>query len=115
MHIFDEKNGFFENCWFQVNRHNSTILDPNTNLPLQVVPNNHKHQDLYSALQKVGSSYGITTEFLYRIFEGNEIYPAKVLIYVETQQDFHNLNRAALDGRFHITVDYMLNQHQQHR
>ena len=31
-----------------------------------------------------------------------------ILVYVETQQDLHNLNRAALDGRFHITLNYTL-------
>ena len=110
--FFRKKNGYFENCRFQVNRHNSTILDPDTNQPLKVVPNNHKHQDLYSALQQAGSSYGITTEFLYRIFERSETSPAWVFVYVDTQQDLENLNRAAMDGRFHIFLNYFFNNFQ---
>ena len=93
----------------QVNSNNASIFDPETGHFIQSVPNNrHEYQDLYTALQHAGSSYGITTEFHYRIYDGPEVTPAILFIYIENVNDLYNLQRAALSGRFAIHLAYIL-------
>ncbi len=59
-------------------------------------------QDLFQSLQIAGSSYGITTEFHYRIFEEPEVKPAAIPTYIENQEDLINVERATMGGKFHI-------------
>ena len=46
-----------------------------------------------------GSSFGITTEFLYRVYNTPEVRPTLVLVYIDDEKDLQNFERAAFDGR----------------
>ena len=50
-----------------------------------------------------GSSFGIVTEFLYRIYQKPETLPIISLAYVESPDDLRKLEKAATDGRYHVT------------
>ena len=51
--------------------------------------------NLFKSLQLAGSSYGIVTEFLYRIYPSPEIQPVITLIYIEDKSDLWKLDAAA--------------------
>ena len=59
---------------------------------------------LFRSLQFSGSSFGIVTEFHYRIFTGPEYLPAFALVYIDDESDLINFQRAALDGRYSMTL-----------
>ena len=59
---------------------------------------------LFRSLQFSGSSFGIVTEFHYRIFTGPEYLPAFALVYIDNESDLINFQRAALDGRYSMTL-----------
>ena len=80
----------------------SIVYDPETDEVVKVLPNNREDQDLFSSLQSAGSSYGITTEFLYRIYPEPEVEAAFTMVYMENASDLLNFERAAKDGRFHL-------------
>ena len=81
------------------------MYDPDNGSLLKVIPHNKDDsQDLFRSLQNAGSSYGITTEFLYRIYPGPEIKPALMLIYMENENDLKNLDRVVLSGKYHVHV-----------
>ena len=50
-----------------------------------------------------GSSYGIVTEFLYKIYPRPETQPIIAMIYIEDNYDLRKLEKAAKDGRFHVS------------
>ena len=58
------------------------------------------HNDLKYALRSSGSSYGIATEFKYKIYPRPETMPILVPIFIENSYDFRNLERASADGRY---------------
>ena len=63
---------------------------------------------LFSSLQLAGSSFGIVTEFHYRIFNGAEVQPVFVLVYVENEMDIRNFEAAATNGRYHMCLHNIL-------
>ena len=60
---------------------------------------NHQQLDydgnLFKSLQLAGSSYGIVTEFLYRIYPTPETQPVITLIYIEDKSDLWKIDAAA--------------------
>ena len=54
---------------------------------------------LFKSLQLAGSSFGITTEFIYRVYNTPEVMPALVLVYIDDETDLHNFQLAAFNGR----------------
>ena len=60
---------------------------------------NHQQIDhdghLFKSLQLAGSSYGIVTEFLYRIYPTPETQPVITLIYIEDKSDLWKIDAAA--------------------
>lgn len=54
---------------------------------------------LFTSLQLAGSSFGITTEFIYRVYDTPEVTPVLVLVYIDDETDLHNFQLAAFDGR----------------
>ena len=58
---------------------------------------------LFDAMGGAGSSYGIVTEFLYKIYPRPETQPIISMIYIESPEDLRKLERAALDGRYHVS------------
>ena len=65
-------------------------------------------QGLFSSLQLSGSSFGIVTEFHYRIFNGPELLPVFVLVYVEDEWDIRNFEAAGNQGRYHLCLHTVL-------
>ena len=62
----------------------------------------HDH-GLFQAMRGAGSSFGIVTEFLYKIYPHPETQPIISLIYIENNADLRKLERASKDGRFHVS------------
>ena len=58
-----------------------------------------KNHDIFKSLQLAGSSFGITTEFIYKVYNRPEVRPTLVLIYIDDKEDLYNFERAAFDGR----------------
>ena len=58
-----------------------------------------KDHGLFKALQLSGSSFGITTEFIYRVYNTPEVTPTLVLVYIDDETDLHNFQLAAFNGR----------------
>ena len=58
---------------------------------------------LFEAMGGAGSSYGIVTEFLYKIYPRPETNPIISLIYIENNYDLRKLEKAAKDGRYHVS------------
>ena len=79
---------------------NVTIIDPEKGSQVQL----HDDHKLFRSLQFSGSSFGIMTEFHYRIFNGPEYLPAFALVYIDNDQDLVNFQHAALDGRYSMTL-----------
>ena len=84
----------------KASENNVTILNSNKNRYEQVTDSNH----LYRSLQLAGSSFGVVTEFHYRIFEGPELMPAIALAYIDDKKDLWNFQKAGLDGRYQISL-----------
>ena len=60
---------------------------------------------LYEALQQAGSSFGVVTEFLYRIFPRPEVLPAIVLVYIEDKSDLWKFEAAVnYNKKFHLCL-----------
>ena len=60
-------------------------------------------QGLFQAMGGAGSSFGIVTEFLYKIYPRPETQPIISLIYIEDNYDLRKLEKAARDGRYHVS------------
>ena len=84
----------------KVSESNLTTIDTKTGYQQQI---EDKHK-LFRSLQFSGSSFGIVTEFHYRIFSGPELLPAYALIYIDDEYDLLNFQNAALDGRYSMTI-----------
>ena len=92
-----------------MNSRNSTVIDPDSGDLIKVIENNKEDaQDLFKALQNAGSSYGITTEFLYRIYPGPEVMPALMFVYIENQRDLRSLDKVVLSGLYHVHLGLVL-------
>jgi len=90
----------YQKSFFQVSNGNVTVLEPKTGRGLYQYESDF---GLFQALKGAGSSFGIITEFVYQIYPRPETLPTIILIYVEDQNDIRNLERAAMDGRYHLT------------
>ena len=92
-----------------MNSRNSTVIDPDSGELIKVIENNKEDaQDLFKSLQNAGSSYGITTEFLYRIYPGPEVMPALMFVYIENERDLRNLDNVVLSGLYHVHLGLVL-------
>ncbi len=58
---------------------------------------------LFEAMRGAGSSFGIVTEFLYKIYPRPETQPIVAMIYLEDSYDLRKLEKASKDGRYHLT------------
>ena len=79
---------------------NVTVLEAKTGRGLYQYESDH---GLFQALKGAGSSFGIVTEFVYKIYARPETLPTILLVYMEDVLDIRNLERAAMDGRYHLT------------
>ena len=60
--------------------------------------------DLFFALKGAGASYGITTEFLYKVFPRPETKPVVLFVYFNNPGDFRRLQRISDSGQFQIAA-----------
>ncbi len=69
----------------------------------------HLYDDngLYFSLTGAGQSYGIVTEFLYKIYPKPETLPILAMVYLENPYDVRKLEKLAMDGRYHVTLFYI--------
>ena len=63
---------------------------------------------LFNSLQLAGSSFGVVTEFHYRIFNGPELLPVFALVYMEDEWDLRNYEAAGNHGRYHLCLHTVL-------
>jgi FAD/FMN-containing dehydrogenase len=69
----------------------------------QVIEHGYEN-DLKYAMRASGGSFGIVTEFVYKMYPKPETLSLLLLIFVENEYDFMKLNKAAQDGRYAVTV-----------
>ena len=94
---------------------NGTILDlsPGKTLIHPKYPHEGKtilmpdeHNDLFFAMRGAGSSFGIATEFLYKIYPTPETSPAVILVWITDKRDLWKIQKAAYDtSRYSITIN----------
>ena len=79
---------------------NITLIDSEYG-NVQYLEDSHK---LFRSLQFAGSSFGIATEFHYRIFKGPELLPVYAVVYMDSEEDLINFQRATADGRYSLIL-----------
>ena len=69
----------------------------------------HLYDDhrLFWSMTGAGQSYGIVTEFLYKIYPKPETLPILAMIYLENPYDVRKLEKVAMDGRYHVTLFFI--------
>ncbi len=72
---------------------NVTYIDKETGTGKYQLIDDH---GLYQSLQLAGSSFGIVTEFHYRIYKGPEVKPVVALVYIENKADLWRFEAAGL-------------------
>jgi hypothetical protein len=51
-----------------------------------------------------GASFGIVTEFLYKVYPKPETLSCAVMTYMTSSKDFERLYKASQDGRYGISI-----------
>ena len=65
---------------------------------------NKDENELFFALKGAGSNYGITTNFLYRMFHHPETRPVLLLIFFRSVKDFKRLQQISDHHHFQISA-----------
>lgn len=86
----------------KVNDYNTTLLGHDYQAS-DVIPHGYEN-DLRFALRSSGPSFGIATEFRYKIYPRPETLPMLIPIFIENSYDFQRLQRASEQGRYGILV-----------
>ena len=85
----------------QVSRGNTTQVYPFT----KYFPDRMHEHSLFESLQQAGSSFGIVTEFHYKIYPTPEILPALILVYIDDKSDLWKFEAAAnRNGKYHLCL-----------
>lgn len=63
-----------------------------------------EESDLKYALRAAGPSYGIVTEFLYKVYPHPETLSSVIMTFIKDGKDLQKLIRAGQDGRYGISV-----------
>lgn len=88
-----------------VNKDNATVIDPDNGSIIRVV-DNYDGVDLFTSLQHAGASYGITTQFQYRIYEEPEVHPTHIPIYLTSWEDMEAFEKMAFENeKFHMMIN----------
>ena len=77
----------------QISHNNVTYVDKVTGQSTHQLPDNF---GLYKSLQLAGSSFGVVTEFLYRIYPVPEVTSTIALVYIENKVDLWRFEKAGL-------------------
>ena len=87
-----------------VNDDNTTIIQNEYGDSVhQVHPHTHD-TNLRYALRRAGASYGIVTEFVYKVFQHPETLSVVALAFLKDQHDLQNLVHAGQEGRYAISI-----------
>eukprot|EP00095_Tigriopus_kingsejongensis_P002063 snap_masked-scaffold177_size283923-processed-gene-0.10 protein:Tk02063 transcript:snap_masked-scaffold177_size283923-processed-gene-0.10-mRNA-1 annotation:"AGAP002114-PA" len=96
------------------NRHNDCWLKESTEEVKGVLWTKHPAQnaikpsemgeDLFFGLRGAGSSFGVITEFLYKIYAVPEIQPVLLPIFIRSPEDIKKLEALNSNGIFHINT-----------
>ena len=84
----------------QVSNGNTTVVEPYTGRGLYQLKND---VGLFKAMGGAGSSFGIVTEFLYKIYAKPETLPTIAMVFLENPSYIRLLEKAAMDGRYHVS------------
>ena len=76
-----------------MSRGNVSYVDKDTGMAKYQAQDDH---DLYKSLQLAGSSFGIITEFHYRIYNVPDMKPVVALVYIENKVDLWRFEAAGL-------------------
>ena len=60
--------------------------------------------NLRYGLRAAGPSFGIVTEFLYKVYPHPETLSCVILVYIKTGKDLEKLVKAGQDGRYGISI-----------
>jgi hypothetical protein len=88
---------------FKVTRDNTTVIHTDTG-EVQHLYDDH---GLFFSMTGAGQSYGIVTEFLYKIYPKPETLPILAMVYLENPYDVRKLEKVAMDGRYHVTLFFI--------
>ncbi len=84
----------------QVSKDNVTVVrDTNHGKPYQL----EEDFGLFTGLRGSGSSFGIVTEFLYKMYSRPETRPVLVPIFIENPTDLRLLEKATMGDKYHIS------------
>ena len=87
----------------EITKYNTTIVSRDGHPVYEVFQHGYDN-DLHYAMRGAGSSFGIITELIYKIYPQPETLSCFLLVYIENSYDFMKLNKAAMDGRYTITA-----------
>ena len=76
----------------------------NLNFRVYEVYSHDKVPDLRYGLRGAGPSFGIVTEFLYKVYHHPETLSAVFMIFIENEYDLKKLVKAGQNGRYGITI-----------
>ena len=100
-HVLEHTMVLADGSVAKVTEHNTTLLRGHH--PPEVIPHGYDN-DLRFALRTAGSSYGITTEFRYKIYPRPETLPFLIPVFIEGPEDFRALERVAASGRYSALI-----------
>ena len=83
-----------------------TIIQPKYYHEQKTYLKNSYDNDLFFAMRGAGSSYGIATEFLYKIYPMPETNPAVILVWIRDKRDLWKIQKAAYDtSKYSIAIN----------
>ena len=74
------------------------------NFRVNEVYNHQQYPDLRYALRGSGPSFGIVTEFLYKVYDHPETLSCVAFVFLKDGRDLQKLVKAGQHGRYGITI-----------
>ena len=74
------------------------------NFRVEEVYPHDEDNNLRYALRASGASFGIVTEFVYKVYPHPETLSCVVLVYIHSGRDLERLVQAGQDGRYGISI-----------
>ena len=83
-----------------------TTIHPKYHHEEKTYMKNGYDNDLFFAMRGAGSSFGIGTEFLYKIYPMPETNPAVILVWISDKTDLWKIQKAAYDtSKYSIAIN----------
>ena len=83
---------------------NTTIINDPYGRPTYEVHPHEDHSNLRYALRRAGASYGIVTEFVYKVFQHPETLSVVAMAFLKDADDLQKLVKAGQEGRYAISI-----------